>query len=105
MSNALGTSVGSKAITVNQAIVIGAVFELLGSLMGGNVATTLSKGIVTPEMAIENVDLYLRVMFCTSAGAFVWLAFATYFSLPVSTTHSLVGSLVGKSQARYWMNE
>jgi solute carrier family 20 (sodium-dependent phosphate transporter) len=95
VSNALGTSVGSKALTVKQAIIVGGVFEFLGSLMGGKVATTISKGVISPDALSDNLDLYVMIMFCTLIGAFMWLAFATYFSLPVSTTHSMIGSLMG----------
>lgn len=89
-------SVGSKALSVNQAIVVGAIFEFLGSLMGGAVVTTISKGVIAPSAMTDELELYVLIMFSTLAGAFVWLAFATYFSLPVSTTHSLMGSLIGK---------
>eukprot|EP00471_Norrisiella_sphaerica_P010452 CAMPEP_0184495380 /NCGR_PEP_ID=MMETSP0113_2-20130426/31119_1 /TAXON_ID=91329 /ORGANISM="Norrisiella sphaerica, Strain BC52" /LENGTH=549 /DNA_ID=CAMNT_0026881537 /DNA_START=118 /DNA_END=1764 /DNA_ORIENTATION=+ len=95
VSNALGTCVGSKAITIRQAIVIGGLFEFLGSLMGGDVAHTISKGLVRSSTIEGNVELYMLLMFCTLTGTFCWLAVATYFSLPVSTTHSMVGSILG----------
>uniref|UniRef100_A0A7S2TUK9 Phosphate transporter n=1 Tax=Lotharella oceanica TaxID=641309 RepID=A0A7S2TUK9_9EUKA len=101
VSNALGTCVGSKAITIPQAIVIGGVFEFLGSLMGGDVAHTISKGMVHSKAIESNVELYVLLMFCTLLGTFCWLAFATYFSLPVSTTHSLVGSILGLGIVTY----
>jgi len=101
VSNALGTCVGSKAITIPQAIVIGGVFEFLGSLMGGDVAHTISKGMVHSKAIESNVELYVLLMFCTLLGTFCWLAFATYFSLPVSTTHSLVGSILGLGVVTY----
>ena len=94
VSNALGTSVGSKAITVQQAIYIAGVFEFAGSLAGGEVAGMISGGILSVknfmDLGEDGVALYAQVMFSTMFGAFLWLAFATYFSLPVSTTHSLV---------------
>lgn len=109
VSNALGTAVGSRAITVRQAIIIGAVCEFSGSLLGSSVATTISKGththththlhtcayvngiagIVLPKL-VANSMLYVEIMFCTLTGAFVWLAIATFLCLPVSTSHSLV---------------
>lgn len=99
VSNALGTSVGSKAITVQQAIYIAGVFEFAGSLAGGEVAGMISGGILSVknfmDLGNDGVTLYAQVMFSTMFGAFLWLAFATYFSLPVSTTHSLVGALIG----------
>jgi phosphate/sulfate permease len=99
VSNALGTSVGAKAVTVQQAIYIAGVCEFLGSLAGGEVAGMISGGILSVdrfiELGDEGVALYAVVMMSTMSGAFIWLAVATYFSLPVSTTHSLVGALVG----------
>jgi inorganic phosphate transporter, PiT family len=99
VSNALGTSVGSKAITVQQAIYIAGIFEFAGSLAGGEVAGMISGGILSVknfmDLGDDGVTLYAQVMFSTMFGAFLWLAFATYFSLPVSTTHSLVGALIG----------
>jgi phosphate/sulfate permease len=99
VSNALGTSVGAKAVTVRQAIYIAGVCEFLGSLAGGEVAGMISGGILSVdrfiELGDEGVELYSIVMMSTMAGAFVWLAVATYLELPVSTTHSLVGALVG----------
>ncbi|XXQ30516.1 Phosphate transporter [Plasmodiophora brassicae] len=94
VSNALGTAVGSKAITVRQAILIGAVCEFSGALLGGDVATTISKGIIAPDEA-GSAFTYCLVMFCTLAGAFLWLLIATIYALPVSTSHSMIGSLVG----------
>lgn len=109
VSNALGTSVGSKALTVRQAIVVGAVCEFLGSLVGGEVAATISGGILklstfqggdgdgsdVTDGGSDGVALYAHCMFCTMFGASLWLGVATYYSLPVSTTHSLVGGLIG----------
>uniref|UniRef100_A0A7S1CA17 Phosphate transporter n=1 Tax=Bicosoecida sp. CB-2014 TaxID=1486930 RepID=A0A7S1CA17_9STRA len=99
VSNALGTSVGSKALTVSQAIVVGAVMEFLGSLVGGDVAATISGGILSMDSfedgGVSGMAMYAHCMFCTMAGASMWLAVATYYSLPVSTTHSLVGALIG----------
>lgn len=99
VSNALGTSVGSKALTVRQAIVVGASCEFLGSLVGGEVAATISGGILNMDafhaLGPAGIDLYANCMFVTMCGAFTWLVIATIYGLPVSTTHSLVGSLVG----------
>ena len=89
VSNALGTSVGAKAVTVQQAIYIAGVCEFLGSLAGGEVAGMISGGILSVdrfiELGDEGVALYAVVMMSTMSGAFIWLAVATYFSLPVST--------------------
>jgi len=93
VSNALGTSVGSKAITVKQAVYIGAICEFLGSLAGGGVAHTISHGIF--DSSGVSAATFRGVMASTMAGAVVWLFAATWLGLPVSTTHSLIGSLVG----------
>ena len=71
----------------------GTVCEFLGSLSGGEVANTISGGILNMKNISEHQ--YILCMFATMAGAFVWLAIATLYSLPVSTTHSLIGALVG----------
>ncbi len=99
VSNCFGTAVGSKALTVTQAVLIAAVCEFLGSLAGGDVAATLATGILDMDaltaMGDEGVALYMRCMLATMAGAVAWLVIATVYSLPVSTTHSLVGALLG----------
>eukprot|EP00742_Colponemidia_sp_Colp-10_P008282 GILJ01008957.1.p1 GENE.GILJ01008957.1~~GILJ01008957.1.p1 ORF type:complete len:437 (+),score=79.75 GILJ01008957.1:82-1392(+) len=94
VSNALGTSVGSKALTVNQAVIVAAIFEFLGSTLGGSVSQTISDGIIDSSI-FEEYEFLILAMFCTLGGAFIWLLIATFVSAPVSTTHSLVGSLVG----------
>ena len=95
VSNALGTSVGSKALTVRQAIAVGAICEFLGSSVGGEVAATISGGILNMDafhaLGPAGIDLYANCMFVTMCGAFTWLVIATIYGLPVSTTHSLVG--------------
>eukprot|EP00743_Colponemidia_sp_Colp-15_P004968 GILK01005354.1.p1 GENE.GILK01005354.1~~GILK01005354.1.p1 ORF type:complete len:436 (+),score=77.19 GILK01005354.1:76-1383(+) len=94
VSNALGTSVGSKALTVKQAVIVAAIFEFLGSTLGGSVSQTISDGIIDSSI-FEEYEFLMLAMFSTLGGAFVWLLIATFVSAPVSTTHSLVGSLVG----------
>lgn len=99
VSNCFGTAVGSKALTVMQAVLIAAVCEFVGSLTGGDVAATLATGILDMEaldaMGSAGVALYMRCMLATMIGAVAWLVIATVYSLPVSTTHSLVGALIG----------
>jgi inorganic phosphate transporter, PiT family len=93
VSNALGTSVGSKALTVKQAIVVGAICEFSGSLVGGDVASTISGGVL--DLNSFAMETYAQIMLATMAGASLWLVVATIYSLPVSTTHSLIGALIG----------
>ena len=95
VSNAMGTSVGTKTLTVRQAIVIAIIFEFLGAyLAGGEVVSTIKDGILSPECTIPAQDLVLG-MISAMLSAGLWLIVATLFSWPVSTTHSIIGALVG----------
>lgn len=97
VSHSFATSVGSKALTQRQVIILGSICEFSGSLFGGNVAGLFSSGIIDTTLfnTAEEVNRYGFIMFCTIAGAFSWLCIATKMSWPVSSTHSLVGSIVG----------
>ncbi len=95
VSNAMGTSVGTKTLTVKQAIIIAIIFEFLGAyLAGGEVVSTIKDGILSPECPIATPDLVLG-MISAMLSAGLWLIVATLFSWPVSTTHSIIGALVG----------
>ena len=83
VSNALGTSVGSSAITVRQAIWIAGICEFLGSLAGSDVVGTISGGILQVDL-FTDMNLYAMIMASTMFGAFLWLALATWAGLPVS---------------------
>lgn len=98
VANAMGTSVGSKALTVKQAIFIAIVLEFAGAyLAGGSVASTIRKGIIDPTMPAltENPELLVYGMLAALLAAGTWLLIATHFGWPVSTTHSIVGAIVG----------
>ncbi len=95
VANAMGTSVGSKAITFKKAILIAAIFELVGAIfVGGSVTETIAKDIVSPELT-ANIDVFVLGMISALFGASVWLNVATRLGLPVSTTHSIVGAVMG----------
>lgn len=95
VANAMATSVGSKAITVKQAILIAAVFEFLGAfLAGGEVTATIRKGIIDASL-IPDADVLLYGMLSSLLAAAVWLTIASRYGWPVSTTHSIVGAIVG----------
>lgn len=96
VSNAMGTSVGSKAVTIRQAIFIAIIFECTGAfLAGGEVTDTIRSGILnTSELAIEPLILILGMLSAMLAGG-LWLALASFFGWPVSTTHTTVGAIVG----------
>ena len=95
VANAMATSVGSRAITVKQAILIAAIFEFLGAfLAGGEVTATIRKGIIDSSM-ITDPTVLLHGMLASLLAAGVWLTIASRYGWPVSTTHSIVGALVG----------
>ncbi|MAM69469.1 MAG: phosphate permease [Rhodospirillaceae bacterium] len=96
VANALGTSVGSGAITVTTAIIVAAVFEFAGAaLAGGSVPRTIRKGIVDPSQIADNPELLVFGMLAALLAAGCWLALASARGWPVSTTHSIVGAIVG----------
>jgi PiT family inorganic phosphate transporter len=96
VANAMGTSVGSGAITVKQAILIAAIFEFAGAfLAGGTVTSTIRKGIIDPAPIAANPELLVYGMLAALLAAAIWLMIATTRGWPVSTTHSIVGAIVG----------
>ena len=96
VANAMGTSVGSGGITVKQAIIIAAIFEFAGAFIaGGNVTKTIRKGIINPETIVGTPELLVYGMLAALLAAAIWLMLASWNGWPVSTTHSIVGSLVG----------
>ena len=96
VANAMGTSVGSGAITVKQAIIIAAVFEFAGVILaGGNVTETVRKGIIDPTPISNQPELLIFGMLASLLAAGIWLMIASAKGWPVSTTHSIIGALVG----------
>ncbi len=96
VANAMGTSVGSKALTLKQAIMIAIVFEFAGAyLAGGAVTATIRKGIIDPALLSSTPELLIFGMMSALLAAAIWLLVATYFGWPVSTTHTIVGAIVG----------
>src|SRR5690606_16803071 len=96
VANAMGTSVGSKALTIKQAIFIAMVFEFAGAyLAGGEVTSTIRKGIIDSAFFIEQPELLVYGMISALFAAGVWLALASYLGWPVSTTHSIIGAIIG----------
>lgn len=96
VANAMGTSVGSGALTVKQAIMIAIVFEFAGAyLAGGEVTSTIRKGILDPSLINDQPDLLVFGMMAALLAAGTWLLIASMQGWPVSTTHSIVGALVG----------
>jgi PiT family inorganic phosphate transporter len=96
VANAMGTSVGAGALTVKQAIVVAAIFEFAGAfLVGGNVTSTIRKGILDVNAFSGQPDVLICGMLGSLAAAATWLIIASRMGWPVSTTHSIVGAIVG----------
>jgi len=96
VANAMATSVGSKALTIKQAIVVAAVFEFLGAVLaGGEVTSTIRTGIVDVELLEGEPELLIYGMLAALLAAGLWLLMASRNGWPVSTTHSIVGAIVG----------
>jgi PiT family inorganic phosphate transporter len=95
VANNVGPAVGSKAITLVGAIVIAGIFEAAGALIaGGSVVSTIKKGIINPDL-IGNPDVFVWLMLAALLAAAIWLNAATMLGAPVSTTHSIVGGVLG----------
>ena len=96
VANALGTSVGSGAITIKTAIIVAAIFEFAGaSLAGGSVTKTIRKGIIDPSQIVDRPEILVYGMLAALLAAGCWLAIASVTGWPVSTTHTIVGAIVG----------
>ncbi|MFT5501119.1 MAG: PiT family inorganic phosphate transporter [Woeseiaceae bacterium] len=96
VANAMATSVGSRALTIKQAIFVAAIFEFLGAVLaGGEVTSTIRKGIVDAELMSGSPELLIYGMLAALLAAAVWLFIASNYGWPVSTTHSIVGAIVG----------
>ena len=96
VANNVGPAVGSKALTMGGAIVIAGVFEASGALIaGGDVVKTIKKGIIDIAAFGGNTDSFIWAMMAALLAAALWLNFATMAKAPVSTTHSIVGGVMG----------
>ena len=96
VANAMATSVGSKALTIRQAILVAAIFEFLGAVLaGGEVTSTIRKGIVDTNLLSGSPELLIYGMLASLLSAGTWLLIASKNGWPVSTTHSIVGAIVG----------
>jgi PiT family inorganic phosphate transporter len=96
VANAMATSVGSKALTIKQAILVAAIFEFLGAVLaGGEVTSTIRKGIVDAELLSGSPELLIYGMLAALLAAGTWLLIASRNGWPVSTTHTIIGAIVG----------
>ncbi|RRD47350.1 inorganic phosphate transporter [Tessaracoccus sp. OH4464_COT-324] len=98
VANSFGTSVGAKTLTMKQALLVAAIFEVSGAVLAGSAVTdTVRSGIVDLDgVSVLPID-FVIIMMSSLFGAAVWLLIATKFGLPVSTTHSIIGAIVGAS--------
>lgn len=111
VANAMGTSVGSGALTLRRAVIVAALLEFSGAFFfGSHVSETVQKGIINPEIFATNPLWFVYGMLASLIGVGIWLQLATWYGWPVSTTHSIVGALVGFGafvggvEAIYWDN-
>jgi PiT family inorganic phosphate transporter len=97
-ANSLGAAVGSRVLSLRQAIILIAIFGFLGAfLQGGYVTKTIGKGIVPMDQLDKNLSLYLAMV--ASFAACAWVVLATYWKMPISTSHSIVGAVAGAGLA------
>ena len=95
VANNMGPAVGAKALTMAGAIAIAAVFESAGALLaGGDVVSTIAKGIIAPE-SMQTASVFVWAMLAALLSAALWVNLATWVGAPVSTTHSVVGGVMG----------
>lgn len=111
VANAMGTSVGSGALTLKGAVIVAAILEFSGAFFfGSHVSKTMQSGIINPELFVNDPHILVYGMLSALASAGIWLQVASYYGWPVSTTHSIVGAIVGFGatvggmKAIYWEN-
>lgn len=111
VANAMGTSVGSGALTLKRAVFLAAILEFSGAFFfGSHVSKTMQSGIINPDVFATHPHTLVYGMLAALASAGIWLQIASYYGWPVSTTHSIVGAIVGFGavvggmEAIYWEN-
>jgi PiT family inorganic phosphate transporter len=102
VANAMATSIGSGALTIRQALIVAAVFEFTGAVLaGGGVTSTIRSGIIDSTYVVDQPDLLIYGMLAALLAAGLWLLVASRRGWPVSTTHSIVGAIVGFAIVAY----
>ena len=96
VANSMGTSVGSGALSLKHAVIAASICNFAGAvLLGGNVTNTIRKGMINPDIFVHTPILLALGMLAALIATGLWLQLATYLTLPVSTTHSIVGAVIG----------
>jgi PiT family inorganic phosphate transporter len=96
VANAMATSIGSGALTIRQALIVAAIFEFAGAVLaGGEVTSTIRKGMVDASLFADEPEMFIYGMLATLLAAGTWLLIASRKGWPVSTTHTIVGAIVG----------
>ncbi len=104
VANNVGPAVGARALTMTGALVIAAIFECAGALIaGGDVVETISKGIIDPAL-VPNAETFVWIMMSALLASALWVHLATFFGAPVSTTHAIVGGVLGAGVAAVGAN-
>jgi PiT family inorganic phosphate transporter len=105
VANAMATSIGSGALTIRKALIVAAVFEFAGAVLaGGGVTSTIRSGIIDSTYVVDQPDLLIFGMLASLLAAGIWLLLASRQGWPVSTTHSIVGAIVGFAVVAYGTN-
>lgn len=96
VANAMGTSIGSGALTLRQAVIIAGILEFAGALLlGARVSKTMQSGLIDPSLFQADYTILFFGMFAALLSTAIWLQIASYFGWPVSTTHAIVGAILG----------
>jgi inorganic phosphate transporter, PiT family len=96
VANAVSTSVGSKALTLKKAVILAGIFEFVGAyFLGTNVSTTIQYKIIDPSVFINDPNIFILGMIASLLATGIWLNLASFFKHPISTTHAIVGAVLG----------
>ena len=96
VANAMGTSVGARSLSLRKAVILAALFSFFGALLLGSYVTeTISKGVIDSTYFVDRPNFFIYGMIAVLLGSSIWITIATYLKLPVSTTHSVIGALIG----------
>jgi inorganic phosphate transporter, PiT family len=96
LANIMSTTMGSKSLSLRQALLIALIFEFAGAVLGGkDVTETIRSGIINTNVLSHSPDILLYGMLTTLLAGAIWMLFASYISMPVSITHTIIGAILG----------